>query len=76
MPNLQYTIASSVYYMKVILTYLLPKKIEYNILASEMLQKEIHRSYSTFPNDIAFAKLRTCAYFSVTSVPRVASTAV
>ena len=26
---------------------------------SEMLQKEIDRSYSTFPNDIAFAKLRT-----------------
>ena len=55
MPNLKYTIASSVYYMKLILTYLLAKKIEYNILASEMLQKEIYRSYSTFPNDIAFA---------------------
>ena len=41
-----------------------------------MLQKEINRSYSTFPNAIAFAKLRTCACFSVTSVPKFANTAV
>ena len=41
-----------------------------------MLQKEINRSYSTFPNDMVFAKLRTCACFSVTSVPKFANTAV
>ena len=35
-----------------------------------------NRSYSTFPNDIALAKLRTCACFSVTSEPKIASTAV
>ena len=33
---------------------------------SEMLQKEINRSYSTFPNDIAFAKLRTGTRENVT----------
>ena len=63
--------------MSLILTYLLvKKKIEYDISTSEMLQKETNKSYSTFPNDIAFAKLRTCARFSVTSVPKFANTAV
>ena len=52
------------------------KKIEYVISTSKMLQKETNKSYSTFPNDIAFAKLRTCACFSVSSVPKIASTAV
>ena len=41
-----------------------------------MLQIEINEYYSTFPDDIALAILRTCACFSVTSVSRVASTAV
>ena len=77
MPHLKYTIAASVYYMRLILTFLsVKKKIEYDISTSERLQKETNKSYTTFPNDIAFAKLRTCAYFSVTSVPRVASAAV
>ena len=62
--------------MRLILTYLLVKKIEYDISTSEMLQKETKKSYITFPNDIAFAKLRTCACFSVTSVPKFANTAV
>ena len=60
MPNVKCAIASSVYYMCLILTYLLAKQkngIQY--FGSEMLQKEIDRSYSTFPNDIVFAKLRT-----------------
>ena len=73
----KYTIAASVYYMRLVLTYLLvKKKIEYDISTSEMLQKETNKSYSTFPNDIAFAKLRTCACFSVSSVPKIANTAV
>ena len=63
--------------MSLILTYFwAQKKIEYNISASEMLQKDINKSYSTFPNDIVFANLRTCACFSVTSVPKFANTAV
>ena len=52
------------------------KKIEYDISTSKRLQKETNKSYTTFPNDIAFAKLRTCACFSVTSVPKFANTAV
>ena len=62
--------------MSLTVTYLLAKKIEYNISASEMLQKKINRSYYTFCNEIAFAKLRTCACFSVTSVPKFANAAV
>ena len=41
-----------------------------------MLQIEVNRSYSTFPNDIALNKLRICASFPVTSVPKVESTVV
>ena len=63
--------------MSLTVTYLLAKKkIEYNISAFEIPQKEINRSYSTFCNDIALAKLRTCACFSVTGVPKFANTAV
>ena len=69
MPNLKYTIASSVYYMRLILTYLIVKKIECNISTSEMLQKETKKSYYTLPNDIAFAKLRTCACFPLPVYP-------
>ena len=53
MPNWKNTIALSVYYKGLILTYLLAKKNEYNVSASEMLQIEINGSYSKFPNDIA-----------------------
>ena len=49
--------------------------MEFNISASKMLQKEVNRS-AIFPNDIAQSKLRTCACFPVSRVPRVASTAV
>ena len=76
MPHLKYTIAASVYHMRLILSYLLVKKIEYEISTFEMLQKENNKSYSTFPNDVAFAKIRTCACFSVTSIPKFANTAV
>ena len=64
--------------MSLILTYFWAKKKknEYNTSAFEMLQKEINRSYSTFPNDMVFAKLRTCACFPVTSVPKFANTVV
>jgi len=63
--------------MRPILTYLLAKKLN-TIYSStfQMLQIEISPSYSTIPIDIAVAKLRTCACFSVPSVPRVASTVV
>ena len=76
MPTSKDTIGSYVYYMRLILSYLLAKKVEYHFSASDILHIKIDRSYSTFPNDIALAKLRTCACFSVTSVPKIASTAV
>ena len=76
MHNLKYMLILSVYYMRPIPTYLLAKKIEYNSLASEMLQIEIDISYTTFPNDFVMAKSCTCACFSVTTVPKIAKTAV
>ena len=44
MPNVKYAIASSVYYMSLILTYLLAKKNWMQYFGSEMLQKEIDQS--------------------------------
>ena len=70
MPSRKYTIASSVYYKRLILTCLLAKiknkknETEYNIWANVMLQIEINRSYSAFLNDIALTKLSICASFA------------
>ena len=75
MPSWKYTRASCVYYMGLIASYLLAKKLN-TIFLPKMLQLEINDYYSTFPDDIALSILRTCACFSVTSVSRVASTAV
>ena len=72
MPSRKYTIASSVYYKRLILTCLLAKikikkkkknETEYNIWANVLLQIKINRSYSAFLNDIAQTKLRICASF-------------
>ena len=76
MHNSKYTLVLSVYYMRPIPTYLLAKENEYNSSASEMLQIEVNRSYTTFPNDFVMAKSCTCACFSVTGVPKIASTVV
>ena len=41
MPNVKYAIASSVYYMSLILTYLLAKKIECNISVLRCFRKKL-----------------------------------
>ena len=86
MPSSKYSITSSRYYTR-LFTHLFQQKKktkqnkqtnknEFNISATEMLQKKINRLYYIFPNEFALTKLCTCACFPVTSVPRVASTAI
>ena len=52
------------------------QKFEFTIQASAMLQKEISSSSSISTNDVVMPNLPTCARFPVTSVSKVASTAV
>ena len=77
-PNAQFEIYASFLWVlhEGVCSFNYKKQIEFNISVSEMLQKEDNRSYSLFPNESALSKLRTCACFPVTSVPRVASAAV